>query len=154
MPVSAVEVSLTTGGEIEKCERPGVRRALLLLSHVACACKVYSPRAICLKRSTSYDFFRRRLHHVIIHRAFHRIFVGSLIYNHVASAKVVKWRRGGSGPFQRRRLPGIFRSHWSFETAPYQIEQENQLRSTGRQSCDRDEFMHRYQRYQIIVNER
>src|SRR5580704_15517834 len=154
MPVSAVEVSLTTAGEIEKCERPGVRRALLLLSHVACACKVYSPRAICLKRSTSYDFFRRRLHHVIIHRAFHGIFVWSLIYNHVASAKIVKWRRGSSGPFQRSRLPRIIGSDWSLESAPYQVEEENQLRGASCQSCNRDEFMHRYQGYQIIVNER
>jgi len=35
---------------------------------------------------------------------------------------------------------GLFGGYGSFESAPYQIEQENQLRGAGRQSSNRDEF--------------
>ena len=84
---------------------------------------------------------------------FHAVLVWTLMNDEVAAAKIVEWRRRSGGPLERRRLPGIVRRERAPPSRMNQVVKKNELGGAREESCDRDEFVDRDQRDQVIVDE-
>src|SRR6266849_1722246 len=93
--------------------------------------------------SHSFNLLGRILHHIVASRTLHSILVWIVVNHGMLPAKVVERRGRGYRPLQRSSLPGILRRWLSLESAVNQVVQENELGSTGAESSDGDELVHR-----------
>src|ERR1700748_1585210 len=69
------------------------------------------------------------------------------------ATEVIPWWRRRNAPLQRCTVPGIFRRRLSSEAAVNQVEEKNQLRATGDERGNRDEFMKRHKGGHKVVYE-
>src|SRR5947209_13020140 len=90
------------------------------------------------------------LHGEIPRSARNAVLIRRMVYDRNAAVEIVVRRRSGGGPLERGGFPRIVACLGSFEDAPEQVEQEDELRTHGDESRIGDELVEGKQRSQIM----